>query len=284
MEYDIAKRVAGGSRWKIAKVGIGKATTFSGFCARHDSETFAPIDTRTYSGSEEETFLHGYRAFCREYHAKASAEANQKIALQMAGRGLPLSQQEARFREARAFYSGVEEAMHNFRNQKTEWDRMLTSGDYSRLDYRVFRFNCVPDVMCSGTFDFEVDFLGRHIQTIAAGPLFRTTFSIFADGDSGGVAVLAWLNGNCIAEEFADSVDAVSDHRVAAAMLRLAFTMIENHAFRISWWNALPPTQQHLVEKWADSGMGGERRADSTLVDQGEQLVSWPLRERLRKT
>ena len=42
--------------------GWREASTFTGFCDQHDGKTFAPIETQSFRGTEEQCFLLAYRA------------------------------------------------------------------------------------------------------------------------------------------------------------------------------------------------------------------------------
>ncbi|MGE7874802.1 hypothetical protein [Bacillus paramycoides] len=47
------------------------ATTFTGFCGRHDNDLFIPIEEKNYQlGNKEQEFLFAYRALAKEYHTK----------------------------------------------------------------------------------------------------------------------------------------------------------------------------------------------------------------------
>jgi hypothetical protein len=52
-------------------VGINKATTFSGFCERHDSQIFSNIEIIPFQNTPEQRFLYHYRAFAQMYYDKA---------------------------------------------------------------------------------------------------------------------------------------------------------------------------------------------------------------------
>lgn len=55
-------------------VGRHEATTFTGFCAEHDREIFAPIETRRFDpASPQHLFLAAYRALAKELHAQMEA-------------------------------------------------------------------------------------------------------------------------------------------------------------------------------------------------------------------
>ncbi|MEH6478363.1 MAG: hypothetical protein V7727_21910, partial [Sneathiella sp.] len=54
---------------KFKEVGRNLATTFTGFCAKHDQTIFKPLDTKPFSAKDsEQLFLLAYRSICRELH------------------------------------------------------------------------------------------------------------------------------------------------------------------------------------------------------------------------
>jgi hypothetical protein len=60
-------------RWEPDKIGLNKATVFTGFCEYHDQEIFKPIDLYDYEeGNEEQEFLFAYKALAKEHHIKLS--------------------------------------------------------------------------------------------------------------------------------------------------------------------------------------------------------------------
>ena len=55
-------------------VGKARATTFTGFCGRHDKIVFQPIEDHDYDpANQEQNLLFAYRALSKEWHAKLGA-------------------------------------------------------------------------------------------------------------------------------------------------------------------------------------------------------------------
>lgn len=48
-------------------VGKGKATTFKGFCQKHDKSVFQPIEDSPYCGTSQQNFLFALRGLAKEY-------------------------------------------------------------------------------------------------------------------------------------------------------------------------------------------------------------------------
>ena len=58
----------------LANIGRIRASTFFGFCNKHDTETFSPIENKDYiAGDREQDFLFAYRAFCKERSSKINS-------------------------------------------------------------------------------------------------------------------------------------------------------------------------------------------------------------------
>ena len=52
--------------------GVGSASTFTGFCAKHDDQIFSPLEKAPFEGTPEQCFLVAYRALARELHVKSA--------------------------------------------------------------------------------------------------------------------------------------------------------------------------------------------------------------------
>jgi hypothetical protein len=58
----------------LEEVGRKAVSVFTGFCSKHDTETFKQIENKDYFlGNKEQEFLFVYRALCREMIAKEEA-------------------------------------------------------------------------------------------------------------------------------------------------------------------------------------------------------------------
>ncbi len=73
--YQLQGRITGDELGaSLKKVGLRRASTFSGFCNAHDTDIFRPIDTKPLSaGDPEQLFLLAYRSVTKELHALMQA-------------------------------------------------------------------------------------------------------------------------------------------------------------------------------------------------------------------
>ena len=60
-------------------IGVNKASTFTGFCKLHDSQTFSCIDQPINLLTSEHCFLLAYRALCQVIFAKAAEFAASQL-------------------------------------------------------------------------------------------------------------------------------------------------------------------------------------------------------------
>jgi hypothetical protein len=59
--------------YPFKRIGLNQASTFTGFCERHDAELFRPLETIPFTASKEQLFLLAYRALAKELYAKRFA-------------------------------------------------------------------------------------------------------------------------------------------------------------------------------------------------------------------
>ena len=98
-------------------LGVNRASTFTGFCSKHDNLIFSPLEDRPFTGSKEQCFLLGYRALAREYFTKLSAKSLSDIHRQ-GDRGKPPEQQRIYQDHVSALLSGVEAGVQDAIYQK----------------------------------------------------------------------------------------------------------------------------------------------------------------------
>jgi hypothetical protein len=269
---------------KPALVGAKPASTFTGFCARHDNLIFAPIEKYPFQASQEQIFLLSYRVICQELFLKKGTLEVQPFARQLdRGRGLQVQQTHQWM--ISTFMQGVKKAIDELEQTKAIFDESLLKSNFSCLDFYVIQFRDTPDLLCSGIRQPEFDFDGNRIQTL--GILTRRAqwlyFSLIAT-DTGGAAVFSWLPGNIVCEKFVASFDSLADSAIPHAIVRYAFEFFENTYFSPDWWDRLDlETRSKLVERQRrDLEPNVESsRTNTCLQDDGIRAVNWTVESRL---
>ena len=221
----------------LKKVGLNKASTFAGFCKRHDNALFEPIDNFSLEPSKEQIALYAYRCLCREYFVKENA-----VAVLAKMKDHPeLDAREQKFLAASHY--GHSLGLAGLMRHKDAYDAALITGGYDQFEFTYFTSSSPCPVQLSGVMYPDYDFKGDHLQDLGNhdAPLDLITF--FTAPIEGGWAFgFGWhvsSNRTCI--HFIQSLAqrAATGEKMEDALLRFSLSCCENHAVRISWWDGL---------------------------------------------
>ncbi len=257
--------------------GIQKASTFTGFCAHHDSAIFAPLEQQPFCGTPEQCFLLGYRALVREFYTKRAANRLRGLYRDM-DKGKTFAEQVQIQSMAQLHNIGLEAALRDTDHYKSLYDGLLESQEYKTVQAYIIEFETAPPVMCSGAVYPEQDFGGVELQDVAD---IRNTpdllcFTSFHGGERGAVA-FSWLaESDRTCRAFVESLKAIPDEFVTAALLRFFFTHCENVHMEPDWWKSLSDeTRNAVIERIAVSADPIKARPKAVLADDGVAYESW---------
>lgn len=258
-------------------IGINEASTMTGFCEFHDNKTFEPIESHSFTSNQHHTFLLAYRAICREYYENAST--SDMIALfRTLDKGMSISEQKRLQQTLDTFKTGFENGFKEMQRYKIAYDLALQRSDFSEVRYFVVRFDCIPDVLCSGAMHPQIDFQGTLLQDLRTyGTLpDHLSFSLLTTS-GGGAAVFSWLGENRASEKFVKSLASLSNDLLPHAIIRFTFEHFENIYASPNWWEGLAePAKQSLLFKQMSVTMPQRmNRASNYLLDDGLRAVSW---------
>ncbi len=263
--------------------GINRASTFTGFCSKHDDAIFAAIEKKPFSAMPEQCFLLGYRALAREVFTKQAAASLIELRRTM-DRGRPLEAQ--RNIQMVNFFNeiGIRAGLKDNAHHKSIYDQILKTRDFSKVRYYVIEVEGAPDVMCSAAVFPEQDFNGIKLQDIGdiTITLDLLSFTSFFGGNAGAI-VFAWTaDSDRSCERLIKSLHTIDDNHVTAALLRLFFEHCDNVHMRPDWWEGLKDvTQQTLVRRISASANPNMPRPNAILADDSLQVPSWKVLRRI---
>ena len=256
----------------LPKIGVNRASTFLGFCRRHDSEMFRPVENGAVVLTNETAFLLSFRALAFERLQKEAALRNVKVQRDL-DKGKPFLVQCKTQHDINMSAEGTKRALADLNRLKREYDQSFMKGDF--VNYRFYGVafaEALPVVAC-GAFYPEFDFSGRPLQRIAYGPApFELITFNLTTINGRGVAMLGWIDGDAgPAATFSNSFAAVPPREKANASLRLAFEYLENTFLRPSWWQSLGELKRNVILHHAISGIGesAPERGPASLQDDG---------------
>lgn len=263
----------------LRRKGIGRASIFTGFCAKHDNEIFRDVEDKGFICCAKHAFLLGYRALCREVFLKRALVETSDLHRKVDS-GRSLLTQIAIQQFLSPFLAGAQAGYNDLSRIKTEYDRILREDDFRRIKYYAIIFDRCPDVLCSGAFFPVYDFSGVQLQKLDVPGAESVQFSMVAIKNHG-VACFTWLEESGVSEKFVNSLHRIKDSELPSAIVRFAFEYFENTYFRISWWdNLLEGEQKRLHQRMAMVNSITVEAQPNGLIDDGVRPVNWTVVER----
>lgn len=252
MTMDAIRRNKG--RPKLEKIGINKASTFNGFCSKHDDLFFGPVEKSTFENTPEQCFLLSYRSFAREYYTKLSALETKSLMKQV-DKGRDLDEQ-FRIQEL-AFFSEIGEmlSLRDLEYHKKYYDRSLETKSFSNIRAVVFSFDAPPPIMTSGSVNPDFDFNGKPVQDLSDFNLITDLMSVtsFYDGAKGKI-VFSWLehcHGACSA--VVTTLLQKSRDKLPVFLVQYIVKNFENTFYSPSWWQSIDlDSQKNLLSLMGD--------------------------------
>jgi hypothetical protein len=259
----------------LRRVGINNASTFPGFCNKHDTELFKPIEASQLKLDRSSALLFAFRAIAYERFTKLAAIENLKLQRQM-DRGQPFWKQATIQQNIHVFEAGSLRGLHDVDNWKSEYDKCLLSNSADDFRFYSVTFDRVLPLVACTAFHSEFGFDGTALQRISRGPgpFEHVTFNL-TGFDNRTVAVFGWIGeGDGPAAKFVKSFKLVPPERKADALLRMSFEHSENVFVRQSWWEALPTSLKAAYLRRMLSGSTIVEREQDCLVDDGIPILT----------
>ena len=249
---------------EMKRIGINKASTFTGFCKFHDDTLFAPIEKYPLLLNRRHAFLLAFRVVSHELFLKRRTVE------------LPVSD-GAPFPEFLLSYqAGARIAMRNLQPLHSEMGRALVRRRFRDTKFFAIEFDAVPQILCSGAPNVEFDFHGNRLQYLTRQePLEYITFSLLPFSANRTVAVFAWYGKSNVNEKFIRSLSSLPKRDLPDAFVRFAFQSLENMFLAPTWWNELPDAiKDRLVTRY-DSSFWRDEFAFFDLRPDGVKLAEW---------
>jgi hypothetical protein len=199
-------------------IGVNNASTFTGFCNFHDTKTFEPVEKRPFKGNEQQVFLLGYRALCRELFMKRGM-VEHLASIKNFDKGADIGKQIWWQHFVSTIERGEQSSLRHLERYKfSSYDPCLVSDNYSDVYYYIVRIGITPDFLCSGTIFPDYDFCGRRLQTLTNLDEVPQliTFSIIAT-ENGGAAILSWVGQTQAGLDLIKSFDSLRDEEISHA-------------------------------------------------------------------
>ncbi|MBB3946982.1 hypothetical protein GGQ73_002946 [Rhizobium skierniewicense] len=137
---------------EFERVGRNNASTFTGFCNRHDTEIFRPIDTKLLDlENAEQLFLIAYRSLTRELHAILEGAAKLQFTHETNVK-LGLVNPNDRTMSAIAPVEAMHKAWMTWRYRLDHYDTNMLKGRFGEITHSIFVISDRAAVLASSSF------------------------------------------------------------------------------------------------------------------------------------
>jgi len=259
---------------EYVKKGITNISTFKGFCKRHDSELFAPIDRSDLEPNHRQVALYAYRSLCREYFVKENAIKSLKD-------DLANQTNEEVVRELlEDLIIGSEWGFSNLNAHKAEYDKSLRKKCYDDFRYILFTFKGRPTIGFSGLIYPDYTFCGDLIQDLADHSQHLRLMTICsAPIRDGWGFLLAWHRSSAdVCDRMIDSLKSVVRRggTLCDYLFRMAISSSENLAISPEWLDGLSPAdKERVLMKATDSCNIFQPISQNYLNEELEGISGW---------
>ena len=258
-----------GGRISPKLLEIRRASTFTAFCGKHDKELFAPVEDEPFTGSFEQVALLSFRAVAHELWEKTvKVRTHELFDRELKNRGcLP------RFLAGRVI-GPMKKAdrldLALAERVKAKMDDIIRTEQWQQIEAAVVWFDQPLPVMCAGATYPRYDFHGRALQSMT-GEIDTMTISTIGAGGRGAV-VFAWPLGNAACRRAIESLFALTDAEVPAAVARFIAEHLENHYLGPDWWDSLTAEQRSLFLNHVNRGLPPLRPHESAWLTAADDL------------
>lgn len=224
----------------LIPIGKSNASTFFGFCDKHDTELFSTIENKEFDGSDEHCFLHSYRSFAHSYHRKKEERKGVTT-------NNPVNNSYTdEYKEQ--WLKGNEYAISDLDYYRKDLDVWIEKKDYSQLEYFTVVFPELFPIACSSLISPFYSLRGKAMNNhsdpsipwsaimLTVLPDFTQTIVIFAcfPNDESGI-------------RFLDELTELNDYKFKKVLTSILIFFSENTFFSPSLWNRLGTSKQRIL-------------------------------------
>ncbi len=235
--------------------GWKEASTFAGFCERHDGPVFAPLETAPFVGSAEQSFLLAYRAECHELYQKQASDGSHEPIRQLLDRGKPPEIQRTIQEMQRWQGAGVRKGLDESRRNKARMDAELLAGNFAGWNRLFIRFDGPISIVSTGAPTPNRSLAGDVLQTLhdPAAQIQRLYLGVVRVA-GGGAVVLVWRTEDRAPVSFVSELRGLPAEILSATLAQFMFAYIENSYFSSAWWRSLSDEHKEHVRTLATIG------------------------------
>ena len=256
----------------VVEIGWRKASTFPGYCSKHDTSLFYKLETSQFSGTHEQCVIQSFRNVCNElYKKRALIESFEKQRM-LKDRGRCLDEQ---INMQLSITRGIEAQSKSVNELLFLWNKFEEAIMHDKYDLfmsRSFFFKGDLFLTSASALHVEFDFSGNRLVNLwdlreKAEILIHSVMST----DQGGAIVFCWLKEHKTPEQVVSSFEAYADEDKGDVFVQYCFLGCENTFFSQTWWDQRKEHQKLQIKQLFQCSYydGG------AFIPNKDKLVDW---------
>jgi hypothetical protein len=232
-----------GSRIWPRLIGINDASTFAGFCEKHDSQLFSPIENEPFDGRAEQIFLYHYRAVAHAFYNRAYKATIFERAYPKLEKLVPAV--EIKNIKERIWLNQLE--IQDLRCRKAQCEDQIRKKDWSNIEAYVWIGDRAPDIFATDYFALGKDFLGKPLQDRKSlNPLKLISLTVSASDDKAIIVLCG--NKECeLLRALVTSLRKLPSNLLTMAFVNCVFCQLENFILVPDWWESRSKVEQESL-------------------------------------
>ncbi|WP_222425370.1 YecA family protein [Bacillus tropicus] len=223
-----------------------KATTFTGFCDKHDTLVFKDIETKEIDvTSSKQCFLFAYRAFALELHKKKESLKS----IQQLFKVRPTLSKEIEFI---AQYRYTELAINDVSVYKKFFDKALINEDYDMIQSTTFTFDYEVSMAACGGVTLTYDIKGNKMNDIYSmeDESLKALFFTVIPNNGKSYFIFSWIkNDNEYFKNYIQQLEGLTEEQFKTYVNNFLPSYTENVVVAPSLWNSFTKSQKDAFFK-----------------------------------
>lgn len=257
---------------ELEDIGWRKASTFPGYCAKHDTEIFSILETAPFSGSHEQCVLQSFRNVCNELYRKIALIESFEYQRKVIDKGVDIDTQINMQISMRGNIEAHSKSVQELNEIWNRFESTIASNNLDAFNSKVLYFEGELSVTSASVLHVEFDFYGNKLADLWNLDIDAEIliYSVMAT-DSGGAIVFCWPKEHEQAASVVSSFESYPNDEKGDVFIQYCFLNTENTYFSRSWWSNLNFKERQQIKKFSESFYynGG------AFVANEPRLVDW---------
>lgn len=256
LKFDLSALDRSNGIKKLDRIGVNQASTFQGFCTKHDNEIFSCVEDVPFAGQENQCFALMYRATAKALYSKEGG-VNSNQFLRNSDRGRSLLEQHLIQFAVRSFDGVTRLDLLDIYAIKDKLDKFLSKNNRcgAGLKHVIISFQRPLPVAISSVVAPFSDFDGSVIQNLKNSSV-KAQYMVFNSFSSNGVGyvVFSWFRSDNVIDVFIDSL-ICEGASIFNKLIVLFFGTSENLFVSPSWYDSLLSEQKITIDRLINTGI-----------------------------